>query len=135
MTNTEFISKVIKSNTSVSYNELLNVVSKFPIMQGRDLENLDTVLTDENIRKFTDAVELIFYIEKESRSLEVKQAKTRRATRERELQELADIYAQKFTDELKLNNASLKAFGFKENSNNLCISCGFIPTSDGRCKC
>jgi hypothetical protein len=104
-------------------------------MQGRDLENLDTVLTDENIRKFTDAVELIFYIEKESRSLEVKQAKTRRATRERELQELADIYAQKFTDELKLNNASLKAFGLKENSNNLCISCGFIPTSDGRCKC
>ena len=39
------------------------------------------------------------------------------ADRERELQELADIYAQKFTDELKLNNASLKAIGFKEKTN------------------
>jgi hypothetical protein len=135
MTNTEFVSKVNKCNSSVSYSELLQVVSKFPIMQARDFENLDTVLTDKNIIQFTDAVELIFYIEKESRSLEVKQAKTRRAIREKELQELADIYAQKFTDELKLNNAARKAFGFEENSNNLCISCGYIPTSDGICKC
>jgi len=135
MTNTEFVKKVSQSNKAIPYIELLKVSLSFQIFKTRKLSNLELILTDKKIKEFKDAEGLIFYIEKQSRALDVKQAKIHRARREQKLNDLVDSYNKKFIEELKLNEVASKALGFSTSSIHNCTACGHIPTSSGNCKC
>lgn len=135
MTNSEFVTKVSKSNSLISFNELLQASFKFPITQLRELSNLDLILTDKKVKEISNVEDLFLYIEKRSRSLDIKQAKIKRAKKEQEIKNLIISYRQKFLDELKLNELSSKVLGYEFNQDQACVACGYIATTNGNCNC
>lgn len=135
MKNSEFITKVKLKNTKVSHNELINTVFKFPITKFRKLENLDVILSDNKISNFVDAKSLIFYIEKKSRQLEVKDATTKLNQEKKKLQETVNFYANQVANDEKLKELTSRALGFDSSKGNTCIACGHNPTANGICGC
>ena len=135
MTNTEFVTRITKKNTMVTFKDLLQATLKFPITSLRDMNNLDLVLTDSKVSEIDNAEDLIFYIEKHSRKLDVKLAKSRRLKKEKQINNLIDSYKQRFIEELKLSELSSEALGYEFKEDNTCLACGYNATSNGSCNC
>ena len=135
MTNTEFVTRITEKNTTISFKDLLEASLKFPIISLRDMNNLDLVLTDSKVSEIDNAEDLIFYIEKHSRKLDVKLAKSRRLKKEKQIINLIDSYKQRFIEELKLSELSSEALGYEFKEDNACLACGYNATSNGICNC
>ena len=82
MINIDFVKKVSQCNKSIPFKDLLQAYKSYPIINPN---NLNLILTDKQIKEFSDAESLIIYIEKKSRGLDVKQAKINRDKRQKEL--------------------------------------------------
>lgn len=119
----------------ISFKDLLQATHRFPIASLRDMNNLDLILTDSKVSKIDNAEDLIFYIEKHSRKLDVKLAKSRRLKKEKQINNLIDSYKQRFIEELKLSELSSEALGYEFKEDNACLACGYNATSNGSCNC
>lgn len=134
MNDSTFLLKVSQANTQVKFDSLLRTFLKFPLTKFKNLENLDTVLSCPEIRKFNDAYDLIFFIEKKSRELDVSKARALQAKIKKEYAEKLLIEAEQKKKEEELINSILKFQGL-DGSRDACISCGAIPVINGQCKC
>lgn len=132
MSNLTLLEKISSKNNQISLNDLIEVIVNYPIANIRSLKNMRTVLEDEHIKQFTDARDLILYIEKSSRLLDCKSANLKKAEIEKNIQQF---------DELKRNNDDLfhkilESQGLIGETNNLeCSGCGLVVSMNGRCKC
>ena len=132
MISIDFVKKVSQCNKSIPFKDLLQAYKSYPIINPN---NLNLILTDNQIKEFSDAESLIIYIEKKSRALDVKQAKINRDKRQKELDDLMDSYSKRMLEDLNLKKAASKALGLKLNAEQTCRACGYLPTASGNCNC
>ena len=132
MINIDFVKKVSQCNKSIPFKDLLQAYKSYPIINPN---NLNLILTDKQIKEFSDAESLIIYIEKQSRALDVKQAKINRDKRQKELDDLMDSYSKRMLDDLNLTKVASKALGLELNAEQTCRACGYLPTAIGNCGC
>ncbi len=132
MINIDFVKKVSQCNKSIPFKDLLQAYKSYPIINPN---NLNLILTDNQIKEFSDAESLIIYIEKKSRALDVKQAKINRDKRQKELDDLMDSYSKRMLADLNLKKVASMALGLELNSEQTCRACGYLPTARGNCNC
>ena len=132
MTNLTLLNKLKERNHLISEKDLFNTVMQFPLANIRNLQNLNTILEDNLISKFTDARDLLLHIEEHSRSLDCKSADIRKLKFKEEIEKFEDFRRsnQKILQKILETQGLL---GDKNNSE--CIGCGMIANASGRCGC
>ena len=136
MDSIEFLDKVSAANQKVSYNDLRRNFLKFPITKVRRLDNLDAVLTNKEISYFTNAKDLIFFIETKSRQLDVVSAITKRAVAKKRNEQFLKE-AQKTKEENdQLFFSIMESQGLMGSKNTSeCVGCGIVVAANAQCRC
>ena len=132
MTNLTLLNKLKERNHLISEKDLFNTVMQLPLANIRNLQNLNTILEDNLISKFTDARDLLLHIEENSRSLDCKSADIRKLKFKEEIEKFEEFKRsnQKILQKILETQGIL---GDKNNSE--CIGCGMIANASGRCGC
>ena len=132
MSNLSLLEKISSKNSQISFNDLFEVILNYPLANTRSLKNIRTVVEDESIKKFTNAKDLIMYIEKCSRLLDCKSANLKKAEIENQVREFEELKKRDNEVFIKI----LESQGLSEKSQNLeCAGCGLVVSANGRCKC
>ena len=136
MDSIEFLDKVSAANQKVSYNDLRRNFLKYPITKVRRLDNLDAVLTNKEISYFTNAKDLIFFIETKSRQLDVVSAITKRAVAKKRNEQFLKE-AQKTKEENdQLFFSIMESQGLMGSKNTSeCVGCGIVVAANAQCRC
>ncbi len=134
MSNYDVFMKLKDRVTHISYNDLLHSIIANPVGILRSFNNLNTILESDEINKFNDPTELLLFIEKKSRELDVSKARLIQAKIKKEYEEKLLIETEKNRKKEELLKSILKSQGLDGNRD-VCISCGFVPVANGNCKC
>tara|TARA_Y100001970_G_C14233833_1_gene860528 strand:- start:1805 stop:2215 length:411 start_codon:yes stop_codon:yes gene_type:complete len=136
MSNLKLMKIILEKNKKISYNDLLSEVLKYPIGKVRELRNINTVLSSSNISEFSDAKELLLYIEKLSRHLDYSSAKVYEEQKRKELKKEIRLEKKERAEATKVLVSAMESQGLVGNKNRTeCFGCGIVVTANGKCKC
>ena len=136
MNNIEFLEKVSKANNNISYNELRKTFFMFPINEFNELNNLESVLTCNEVEMFTNAKDLIFFIESRSRQLSAKTAETKELLEKKRNKRLFDEAQKTKEENNQLFFSIMESQGLMGSKNTSeCVGCGIVVAVNAQCKC
>ena len=136
MDNIEFLDKVSKANNNISYNELRKTFFMFPINEFNELNNLESVLTCTEVKIFTNAKDLIFFIESKSRQLSVKTAETKELLKKKRNERLFKEVEKTKEENNQLFFSIMESQGLMGSKNTSeCVGCGIVVAANAQCRC
>ena len=136
MNNYKLMKRIKEENKLISEDQLLEALLKFPLASVRSLRDLNAILNLNEIEEFTNAKELIFFIEKLSRNSEYSSLKASESLRLKEIKKKHAEMKRIKEENDQLFFSIMESQGLMGSKNTSeCVGCGIVVAANAQCRC